>query len=162
MHATAKSPVHNTMRFQGVIGKLLMFALIDSDSTHSFVNPSVLQEHIHTIVATNPMVVMVANGDRMVTDSKCEALHFSIQGNEFSHDIMLLPVTGYDVILGLDWLSKFGPMRVDWQNRWVEFNQNGTTIKLQVPPVSAALHQCEAVELSAEWKPQQKILVAQI
>jgi Retroviral aspartyl protease len=108
------------------------------------------------------MVVMVANGDRMVTDSKCEALHFSIQGNEFSHDLSLLPVTGYDVILGLDWLSKFGPMKVDWQNRWVELNQNGTTVKLQVPLVSAALHQCEAVELSAEWKPQQEILVAQI
>jgi hypothetical protein len=42
MHATAKSPVHNTMRFQGVIGKLPMFALIDSGSTHSFVNSSVL------------------------------------------------------------------------------------------------------------------------
>jgi Retroviral aspartyl protease len=102
MHVTAKNPVHNTMRFQGVIGNLPMFALIDSGSTHSFVNPSILQEHIHTFVATNLMIIMVAKGERMVTDSKCEALQFSIQGNEFSHDLRLLPVTGYDVILRLD------------------------------------------------------------
>jgi hypothetical protein len=53
-------------------------------------------------------------------------------------------------------------MRVDWQNHWIELNQDGTTVKLQMPPVSATLHQCETVELPTEWKPQQEILVAQI
>jgi Retroviral aspartyl protease len=63
------------------------------------------------------MIVMVANEDRMVTDSKCIDVHFSIQGHEFEHDLRHLPVKGYDVILGLDWLSKFGPMRVDWHSK---------------------------------------------
>jgi Retroviral aspartyl protease len=89
-----------------------VFALIDSGSTHSFVNPAVLQGQSYHIVNTNPMVVMVANENKMVTDSKCEALLFSIQNHEFKHDLRVLSVKGYDVILGLDWLSKLDHMRI--------------------------------------------------
>jgi Retroviral aspartyl protease/Ty3 transposon capsid-like protein len=130
MHATSNNPCSNTMRFKGQIGTFPIFALIDSGSTHSFVNPTVLKDHTSHIMATNPMVVMVANGERMVTDSKCQALLFSIQGHQFCHDLRLLPVQGYDVILGLDWLSQFSPMYIDWYNRWVEFHQHGERIRL--------------------------------
>jgi RNase H-like domain found in reverse transcriptase/Reverse transcriptase (RNA-dependent DNA polymerase)/Integrase zinc binding domain/Retroviral aspartyl protease/Integrase core domain/Retrotransposon gag protein/Chromo (CHRromatin Organisation MOdifier) domain len=162
MHATSNSPVSNTMRFKGFIGTVPVFALIDSGSTHSFVNPSVLQAEHHHIVFTNPMIVMVANGERMVTDSKCEAMQFSIQGFEFQHDLRLLPVKGYDVILGLDWLSKLGPMKIDWSQQWVEFKLGPETVKLQVKGNESELHCCEAVELSSEWKPHSELLVAQI
>jgi hypothetical protein len=62
------------MRFKGLIGTVPVFALIDSDSTHSFINPSILNEQLHPIVTTNPIVIMVANGDQMVTDSTYNAL----------------------------------------------------------------------------------------
>jgi Retroviral aspartyl protease len=130
MHATSNHPIHNTMCFKGQVGIVLVYALIDSGSTHNFVSPSVLHENTHYIIVTNPMIMMVANADRMVINSKCTTIHFSIQGHEFEHDLRVLPVKGYDIILGLDWLSKFGPMRVDWQNKWVEINTNGNTVKL--------------------------------
>jgi Retroviral aspartyl protease len=88
------------------------------------------------------MVVMVANGEQMVTDSKCQALLFSIQGHQFCHDLCLLPVQGYDVILGLDWLSQFSPMYIDWYNRWVEFHQQGERIRLQVTTETSVLKLC--------------------
>jgi Retroviral aspartyl protease len=55
---------------------------------------------------------MVANGARMVTDSKCTALTFTLQGHEFTGDFRLLQIQGYDLIQGLDWLSRFEPMLV--------------------------------------------------
>jgi Retroviral aspartyl protease len=105
------------MKFKGTIGQVPVFALIDSESTHSFVNLAVLQAQAHHIVSTNPMVVIGANENKMVKDSKCEALLFSIQNYEFKHDLRVLLIKGYDVILGLDWLSKLGPMRIDSQQK---------------------------------------------
>jgi Retroviral aspartyl protease len=64
-----------------------------------------LKDHTSLIVATNPMMVIVAKWEWMVTDFKCQALLFSIQGHQFCHDLRLLPVQEYDVILRLDWLS---------------------------------------------------------
>jgi Retroviral aspartyl protease len=103
------------MKFKGTIGQVPVFALIDSESTHSFMNLAVLQAQAYHIVSTNPMVVIGANENKMVKDSKCEALLFSIQNYEFKHDLRVLLIKGYDVILGLDWLSKLGPMRIDSQ-----------------------------------------------
>lgn len=52
----------------------------------------------------------MANGDKLVIDSKCEALQFSLQGQEFTNDIRILEIKGYDLILGIDWLTQFRPM----------------------------------------------------
>jgi hypothetical protein len=73
----------------------------------------------------------------------------------------VLLVKGYAIILGLDWLSKFGPMHVDWQSKWVEINSKGKTIKLQVEAEEASLNSCEVVELPEEWRAQNDILIAQ-
>jgi Retroviral aspartyl protease len=162
MHATSTNLGSNTMKFKGQIGKFPISALIDSGSTHSFVNPSVLIDHTSQIIATKPMVVMVANGDRMVTDSTCQALLFSIQGYQFCHDLRLLPVQGYDVILGLDWLSQFGPMCIDWHNRWVEFQQQGDKIRLQVSSETAMLKLCEEINVDKELKSHSDLVVAHI
>jgi Retroviral aspartyl protease len=75
------------MRFKGFIGKTHISVLIDSDNTHSFINPNILQGQTCHIQETHPMMVMVANGKRMVTDSVCDSLLFSIQGCEFKHEL---------------------------------------------------------------------------
>jgi hypothetical protein len=44
LHATHSNPSLNTMRFKDQIGRMTVCALIDSDSTHSFVDPLVLKD----------------------------------------------------------------------------------------------------------------------
>jgi Retroviral aspartyl protease len=92
MHATSQHQHSNTMRFKGQLGKISIFALIDSGSIHSFINPMVFSADTYQIHETKPMVVMVANGEHMVTDSKCASLNFSIQGFEFLPELRLLPI----------------------------------------------------------------------
>jgi Retroviral aspartyl protease len=62
----------------------------------------VLQGVEHQIKETHHLIVIVANGARMVTDSKCTSLQFHLQGHEFQGDFRLLQIKGYDMILGLD------------------------------------------------------------
>jgi Retroviral aspartyl protease len=162
MHATHQNQQPNTMKFKGKLGDTPIYALIDSGSTHSFINPIVLQGQKCQIQEINPMVVMVANGEKMVTDSKCTSLQFSIQGYEFKHEMRLLPVRGYDLILGLDWLSQFGPMTVDWKHKWVEFPINNQTVRLQVQDEKAVIQMCGGVEIDKEVKSQSEIMVAHI
>jgi hypothetical protein len=42
MHATHPNSFIQTMRFKGQIGKSSIYALLNSGSTHSFIDPSVL------------------------------------------------------------------------------------------------------------------------
>jgi Retroviral aspartyl protease len=103
MHATHRNLFMQTMKFKGQIGKNSIYALIDSGSTHSFVDPVVLQSQHFTVKVTKPLIVMTANGQRMVTDTHYTSLTFSLQGNTFTGDLQLLQIQGHDMmILGLD------------------------------------------------------------
>jgi Retroviral aspartyl protease len=84
---------------KGYIDKIPVSALIDSGSTHGFVDPVVLQGIEHQIEETHPLIVMVANEARMVTDSKCTSLQFHLQGHEFQGNFRLLQIKSYDMIL---------------------------------------------------------------
>jgi hypothetical protein len=79
MYATHVNPHLTTMRFKGQVGTKSVYALLDSGNTYSFVDPSILIGHKCTIVHTNPLIVVVTNGEKMVTDSKCTALNFTLQ-----------------------------------------------------------------------------------
>lgn len=46
-------------------------ALVDSGSTHTFVDPEVIKKACFAVFKTNPMVITVANGEKMHCDTKC-------------------------------------------------------------------------------------------
>ncbi|KAJ3687882.1 hypothetical protein LUZ61_017046 [Rhynchospora tenuis] len=151
------------MKFKGKIGNVPVCALLDSGSTHSFVNPNVFQEVECNLIQTAPMVVTVANGARMVTDLQCEALQFSIQGHTFEKDVRVLDVTGYDMILGLDWLTSLGPMQVDWGAGRIAFKQGDKDVQLQVREEVAKIKFIkDEIDLEKEVKKGSEILMAQI
>jgi ribulose bisphosphate carboxylase small subunit len=64
----------------------------------------------------------------------------------------IIPLQGYDIILGMDWLGTNSPMHVHWQERWMQFTSNNQEVKLQGllpdttmgPPVSH--HQLQAFD----------------
>lgn len=140
MHAMSSKPNPQTMRFQGHVGSKPVLALIDSGSTHSFIHPEVLEGIECNLLQTHPMVVTVSNGERMQTATKASALPFAIQGHTFQAYLMLLNVTGYDIIIGLDWLIQLGPMKVDWGRRSIELNKEGKMVKLRVEDAPAEIN----------------------
>jgi Retroviral aspartyl protease len=103
MHATSYNQRPNTMKFEGQLGNTPIYALIDSRSTHNFINLVALQGQMCQIQDINPMMVMVANGEKMITDFKCASLLFFIQGYEFKHELRLLQ--GYEFKHELRFLS---------------------------------------------------------
>jgi hypothetical protein len=151
--------VSRNFQVGGQIGKKPVYALLDSGSTHSFIEKNVLPGVPCKIKTTIPMIVMVANGHKKVTDSKCSNLKYTIQGEG---ELRLLEVTGYDMILGLDWLSQFGPMKIDWRERWIAFEKGGREIKLQVQEEKAVVKMCQQVNLDKEGKEDSELIVAQV
>jgi Retroviral aspartyl protease len=75
-------------------------------------------------------VVMVAEGTKVVTYSKCLDLQFLLQNNDFSGDLRILNIQGYDIILGVDWLRQYSPMKINWLDKWVSVVKEGKMVKL--------------------------------
>lgn len=73
---------------------------------------------------------------------------------------MVLDVKGYDLILGMDWLSSLGPMFVDWGKGSVKMMSKGKPVCLEVERVSAEVRVCEQV--TEVTKGSTQLLVAQL
>ncbi|GJV23490.1 reverse transcriptase [Tanacetum coccineum] len=99
---------YQTMRIRGRIGKQEIHILIDCGSTHNFLD-------IHTAKKTTPMQVLVANGQRMLSTSVCHDLKWSLQIEVFTSDVMLLPLGGCEMVLGIQWLATLGDMQCNFK-----------------------------------------------
>ena len=49
----------------------------------------------------------------------------------FKLPMKILPLHCYDVILGIDWLEQHSPMEVNWKDKWMSFDYQGSKAVLQ-------------------------------
>jgi hypothetical protein len=43
----------------------------------------------------------------------------------------ILPLSHFDMIVGMDWLEAFSPMQVHWRHKWMAIPYQGSTAMLQ-------------------------------
>ncbi|XP_057755907.1 uncharacterized protein LOC130975092 [Arachis stenosperma] len=106
-------------------GKILN-ALFDSGATHSFIAFEKTNElGLRMVVLGYDLKVYNATHEVMVTRIGCLQVPFRVQQREFVHDLICLSMTGVDLILGLDWLSK-NHVLLDCSEKSVQFMPEGS------------------------------------
>ncbi|MCI22095.1 hypothetical protein A2U01_0043270, partial [Trifolium medium] len=102
LHAMSGYSTHNTFRIMGTIAKQQVTILVDSGSTHNFVQDRVAKFlGLPITPAPQPFRVMVGNGDTLDCATQCVGVQFNIQGNHFTSDFFVLPLGGAEVVLGV-------------------------------------------------------------
>jgi hypothetical protein len=110
LNAITGNPNPKTMRMIGIIKGQQVTILIDSGSTHNFVDEQVAKLIGLKSTSKNVIKVRIANGQQISSPGKCEALSVKVQGNVFQVDLYILPLAGCDVVLGIQWLRLLGPI----------------------------------------------------
>ncbi|GJX58361.1 retrotransposon-related protein [Tanacetum coccineum] len=120
-----------TMRVRGMVGKQPLHILVDSGSTHNFVDVRSAKRLGCKIRPTAPLLVSVANGQDIVSSYECKPFNWSIQGQDYSCDAMLLPLGGCEMVLGVQWLATLGDIKWNFKNLTMEFELFGKRILLR-------------------------------
>lgn len=113
------------MRISGLIDGRRLHILIDSGSTHNFVNSRVAKKLRCRPVTTSAFEVMVANGERLRCDEIFLAVPLEIQGYRFETSMYPLQLQGSDAVLGMQWLQSLGRVIHDWEKLTMEFTVAG-------------------------------------
>jgi hypothetical protein len=99
------------------IGGKVGTALVDSGSSHTFIGLKFATKTSCT-TALNPMeIVKVAGGGELQSGSHIPETQYQIQGHKFSNLFKILPLKGYDLVLGCDWLYTHSPYTMDLKQR---------------------------------------------
>lgn len=120
-----------TMRVVGHHHKKQLHMLLDSGSTHNFIDATRARRLDCRVESITPLWVKVADGGRLKCDSMIRAFPWKMQGEEFKADVILLPLSGSDMVLGIQWLTSLGPITWDFNKMTMEFQHKGRKIRLR-------------------------------
>ncbi|XP_044326440.1 uncharacterized protein [Triticum aestivum] len=133
-HALDGTELATTIRLRALVGNQVMLLLLDSGSSHSFVNKSFV-DRLELKTEEMPQVdVRVANGDRLTCNHIVPELRWWMQGHTFATPMRELDIGAYDGILGMDLLAQHSPMTCHWQDKWVKFSHDGEEVTLRGAP----------------------------
>ena len=130
MHAIAGTPTPQTMRVKGALGRYTVIVLVDSGSTHNF-----LQEEVANKIGLLPdklgqLDVRGASGEKLSSPRKCYGVQLRLQGIPIVADFYILQLEGYKVVVGAQWLQTLGPILWDFRKLQMQFSLEGKFVCL--------------------------------
>jgi hypothetical protein len=103
------------------VGTTELLALVDSGSTHNFIRDEVIGELGLKVRPRPDMKVTVANGEKVTSAGIVHELPVSIDQESFSINLYSLPLDGFDIVLGVQWLRTLGPILWDFDSLFITF-----------------------------------------
>nr|GEW21105.1 hypothetical protein [Tanacetum cinerariifolium] len=131
IHALTGLPSYSTMRVKGTMGTRQLHILIDSGSTHDFINTSLAQKLRCEVKNIPTLNAGVANGHKLTCTQICPKFHWLMQGYWFSIEVLLVPLDSYDMILGIQWLSSIDDIIWNFKKLTMKFKVGGQVCELK-------------------------------
>ncbi|GKC83137.1 retrotransposable element Tf2, partial [Tanacetum coccineum] len=120
-----------TMRVKGLFGKNTLHILVDCGSTHNFLDLKTAKNLGCQFENPTPLQVSVANGQHMMTCYKCKNFQWNLGGKTFTSDVMLLPLGGCEMVLGIQWLATLEDIQCNFKNLTMKFEYKGRRMVLR-------------------------------
>ena len=105
--------------------------LIDSGSTHNFIDQSVAKKLKCTTQGITGLNVTMANGEVLQAQETCKNVMWESQGLVQTTEFLVLPLRGCDLVLGVHWLRILGPIIWDFSALTMMFSLKDQLIILQ-------------------------------
>jgi hypothetical protein len=128
LQAVAGVPLAGTMQIAVSLGDASLVALIDSGSTHNFIGEDAARRTGLTLQQRPRLTALVANGERVTCEGVIRDAPLLVDGEPFPADLFVMPLAGYDVVLGTRWLGVLGPIVWDLSRQRMTFQRQGRTI----------------------------------
>nr|GMC66827.1 Transposon Ty3-G Gag-Pol polyprotein [Ipomoea batatas] len=120
-----------SLRLTGNIKGSSCLVLIDSGSTHNFINPAIVEILQLPTKSIKPFQVYIGNGDTLGCQHVCPGVEVCMQGLTFAVDLHVLRIVGPDVVLGVQWLQSLGSVTHDYSKMTMEFHMGSTIVTLK-------------------------------
>lgn len=130
INAVVGSTDYTTMRVRGTQGKKNLYILLDSGSTHNFIDTKIADILGCQVEPAGRKQVAVADGSKIGVCGKVSNLRWKFQNYEFKADFMVIPLGGHDIVLGVQWLSTLGPITWDFKELEMSFKWHNKRVML--------------------------------
>ncbi|KAK0598691.1 hypothetical protein LWI29_037050 [Acer saccharum] len=133
----------STMRLMAWVSKFEVSMLVDSGSSHIFINANIVRKIGLRGAAIESFDLKVANGEKLKCEEVVHEVKMNVQGVRIAADLYVLSLVGVDVVLGNAWLKSIGKVVTDFDAMTMEFKLGGRKRTWAALPLKE-IKQCEA------------------
>jgi len=90
-----------TSRVSGQVDKHPLFILVNSGSTHNFINIYLANKLQYNLIAIKPLTMEATNRETMLCTTVCKDFKWKIQRVNFMADEFTVELNNYDMMLGI-------------------------------------------------------------
>lgn len=101
VHAMTGLMDYRTIKITGSVRGKVVHILIDTGSIHKFLDLNTAKKLGCALWAMPPFAVAVADGNMVYSKYMCEGFSWRMQGVNFAANMLILPLGGCSVILGI-------------------------------------------------------------
>jgi len=121
----------HTLKAAGKVDKHPLYILIDSGSTHNFLN-SVFANKLQCLAhPIRTLVVETTNEGTMHCSAMCRNFSWRMQGVQFVADVFIVDLINYDIVLDIQWLATLGNVMFNYKDLWMSFKWQGQDVILK-------------------------------
>ncbi|PIN21602.1 hypothetical protein CDL12_05681 [Handroanthus impetiginosus] len=124
-------PSFQTMRLTGNSKGKALHIFINPGATHNFLDIDYAKRLGCKLENTTPFSVTIAGGQKLLGNYICKSFSWKLQGIEFKSDIMTIPLSECDLVLGVQWLVTLGDTLFNYEQLRMEFFVDGKRIVLR-------------------------------
>lgn len=131
-HSLAGQLAPKTLRMLGSLFGHQVMVLVDSGSTHNFIQQELVTHlNLPCRMTSVPLWVMVGNGQHLQCTSLCEEIVIDVQSSKFTVDLHILPIFDANVVLGIQWLKSLGPVLTNYNMLCMQFIHDDRVVELK-------------------------------
>ncbi|XP_074293193.1 uncharacterized protein LOC141620149 [Silene latifolia] len=114
-----------TMRIHGHIGRITSSILVDTGSSHNFLDLGVVRKLGLRMEPIPSFNISVANGGKLMCSHVINNLKWRIKNTDFLADFFVIPLGSCEAVLGIQWLGTLGPITWDFKELTMQFYFEG-------------------------------------
>ena len=110
-----------TMRVAGKVGSYPIHILIDSGSTHNFLDATTAKKLKCELFKIPPIAVAVADGAQLTCQHMSKGFTWTMEEDNYETDIFIVALGSCDMVLGVQWLATLGAIIWNFEELTMEF-----------------------------------------
>jgi len=120
-NALVGTTIPQTLKIEGYIKNKNEIVLIDSGSTHNFIQFKIYMELNFVLYPAPKCELTVANGGTLNLSGKCHNIKLHMGEYVYNSPMFSIPMGGFDVVLGVQCLQSLGMIYFNFQELFLIF-----------------------------------------
>lgn len=124
-----------TMKLLGLVGEETVVVMVDPGATHNFLSLQLVEKLKIPVTESGNFGVSLGNGEAIRGSGVCKGVMLHLEGGvEVYEDFLPLTLGNSNVILGVQWLKKLGPVVTNWKTQEMSFEMGDNTVTMKSDP----------------------------